>query len=166
MTEPVAPGMASTVSIEILVERVHGNRDRLAGVHLSQLAFLEIRRHPQIAQIGERDEALAFADVFADFDRALADDSRHRRDDLAIAEIELRVIELRLHGLHVGLLGLQVRPGNGDLIGRVHSGRFHHAARLIELRPALLHDFLRGLGRGARGIDGSGSALAVATTWS
>ena len=83
----------------------------------------------------------------------------HRRNDLAIAEIELRLVHLRLHRLHVRLLRLQIRPGNGDLIGRIHVGHRHPAVRLIELRLALLHHFLRGFCRGARRIHRSGQRL-------
>ena len=159
MIEPVAPGMASTVpskswskaSTEIVT-------DWPVCICFNWLSLKLAVTH-KIAQVGQRDEALALADVLADFHRALAYDAGHRRNDLAIAEIELRAVERCLHGLYVGLLGLQIRAGNCHLIGRVHLGGLHHAARLVELRLALVHHFLRGLGRGARGIDGSGECF-------
>ncbi len=128
----------------------------MSGAHFSQLAFLEIGRHPEIAEVRKSDEPLAFADVFAHVRGALAYNSRDRRNDFAVAEIELRAVHLGLHGLYVGLMRLQVGSGNGDLIGSIHICPRQPAARLVKLSPALLHNFLRGFSRRARRIDRRG----------
>ncbi len=104
---------------------VNGDRHRLAGTHLGELAFLIIRRHPNLRR-DQRENLLPGRHVGADLDIALGDPAILRGRDDRIGQIEQSLIEpgFRLIDLAVELRDL--RNGLGDAL--------RHGRCLLDLR--------------------------------
>ena len=117
--------------------RIHMDRDRLPGLHVVQLCFLEVSGHPDVGG-DELKKLRCRRDVNARVDIFIGDLSVARRQNAAIAEIN--------HGtLSVGLCLFQIALGGDDVRlcgGNLRDGGLEFCLCLFDVGLCLL------LGRG------------------
>jgi hypothetical protein len=98
-------------------QRVDFQIDMLVHMHLVELCFLEVRRHPEIFEWNDRQQILPNAQVLTDIDILLAHDAVYRSDDLGVAEVQFCLIDLGLSLLDSRQRSLRAGLLNTDLVG-------------------------------------------------
>src|SRR5215475_13594825 len=76
-------------SFVITTERIDVDRNRLAGPHVLQLSFLEIRSDPDIVERNKREQTLPRLNPLAKFDRLAPNHPTDRRVYFGVAQIQL-----------------------------------------------------------------------------
>src|SRR6185312_5986992 len=107
---------------------IHFDIDWLAGLHVLELRLFEVGCDPEIVDIHQRHERLAWLDVLTNLRRAMSDDAVHRRDHLGVLQIKLRLLECSF------VLGCGGLRRVGARFGYVHLARTGTSAAQIGLR--------------------------------
>ena len=125
------------------MDRVDVNARLLPPLHPLDLRLAEVRRHPELAVLGQRHQLLPGLHAIADVDRSLADDPVQRRDHLRVAKVQLRLPELRARQLEVRLPHRQAGLAGDQLAGSIGARLHQPGLRRLQPCPPLVHPFLR-----------------------
>ena len=112
-TEPRAgPGLQAVhLAFELLVWiSVHAQFNRLSRLHVGQLRFLEIGRHPNVFR-NQRQQRLAGLHIISRLHRARRDARIQRRDNFCVGKIQFGLLQFGLGLLHCGRRGFNARLG-------------------------------------------------------
>jgi hypothetical protein len=114
-------------------QRINLQRHLLVRLHPLQLRLFEVRRNPQVREGDDGEEVLPDAEVGADLDVLLVDDSGGGRGDVGVGQVQLGLVDLGLSGLDVSDGGVGFGLLGPYLVGTVLDGFGCLRTRLREL---------------------------------
>src|SRR5204862_970196 len=97
------------LAVEVSVQGVDMQLDRLARMHALKLRLAKIGGYPKSSHLSNPEQRLARADAVADVGGTFAHHARYRRAHSRVTKIELGLCERSSRGIHTRLSQLHLR---------------------------------------------------------